>query len=332
MPQQDARFDVVGIGNAIVDVVARVDERLLLDCQLAKGSMALVDEARSDALRAKVKPDTIMSGGSAANTVAGLACFGARAAFVGKVRDDEPGRAFAGALRQAGVHYETPVAGEGPGTAICHVWVTPDGERTMSTYLGACRALGPDDVDADEVAASAVTYLEGYLWDPPSAKDAFRKAVSVAHGAGRRVALSLSDAFCVDRFRDEFLGLMRDGSVDLVFCNESELRSLYQTADFDTALRALAAEGVHAVVTRGEAGCVATAPNTAPESVPARPVDQVVDTTGAGDLFAAGYLAGLARGESVRRCAELGALGASEIIKHLGARPQVDLRVLAGLG
>ncbi len=329
MPQGETRFDVVGIGNAIVDAVARVDERVLLDCGLRKGTMALVDEAQSEALRAKVPPDTVMSGGSAANTMAGLACFGARAAFIGKVRNDEPGRDFADALRRAGVHYATPFSGEGPGTAVCLVWVTPDGERTMNTYLGACRALTPDDVDADEVASAAITYLEGYLWDPPSAKDAFRKAVSVAHGAGRLVALSLSDAFCVDRYRDEFLGLMRDRSVDVVFCNESELRSLYQTADFDTALRALAAESLHGVVTRGAQGCVVVRTDAAPEAVPAWPVEPIVDTTGAGDLFAAGYLSGLARAEPVRRCAELGALGASEIIKHLGARPQVDLRAMA---
>ena len=323
------RYDVVGIGNAIVDILARVDERLLRDCDLQKGSMALVDEARADALRAKVTPDAVMSGGSAANTMAGLACFGARGAFVGKVRDDAPGQRFSAAMRETGIAFTTPVSGEGPGTAVCLVFVTPDGERTMSTYLGACREMTPADLDEAAIADAKILYLEGYLWDPPFAKDAFRRAVAVAHGAGRRVALSLSDAFCVDRYRDEFLGLIRDKSVDIVFCNESELCALYQTSDFDTALRALAAEGVEAAVTRSAEGCVVVAPGATPLVVPARKVETVVDTTGAGDLFAAGYLAGLARGESQQRCAELGALGASEIIKHLGARPQVDLKALA---
>ena len=325
----EAKYDVIGIGNAIVDILARVDERLLADCQLAKGSMRLVDETQADALRAKVTPDAVMSGGSAANTMAGLASFGARGAFIGKVRDDEPGRDFAEALRATGIDYTTPVSGDGAGTAVCLVFVTPDGERTMSTYLGACQALSPADLDKEAIAASKILYLEGYLWDPAQAKDAFRAAVKIAHGANRKVALSLSDAFCVDRYRDEFLGLMRDKSVDIIFCNESELHALYQTADFDTALSALQQEGVHAVVTRSAQGCVVVTPGTAPESVPARKVDEVVDTTGAGDLFAAGFLAGLSSGETPRRCAELGALGASEIIKHLGARPKVDLKAMA---
>lgn len=325
----EARYDVIGIGNAIVDILARVDERVLAECDLAKGSMSLIDEARANALRAKITPAAVMSGGSAANTMAGLASFGARGAFIGKVRDDDAGRDFAQALRGIGIDYTTPVSGEGPGTAVCLVFVTPDGERTMSTYLGACQGLSPADLDEGAIASSKVLYLEGYLWDPAQAKDAFRKAVTIAHGANRKVALSLSDAFCVDRYRDEFLGLMRDRSVDIVFCNESELHSLYQTADFDTALRAIAQDNVHAVITRSEQGCVVVVPGAAPQAVPARKVDAVVDTTGAGDLFAAGYLAGFSRGESARRCAELGALGASEIIKHLGARPQVDLKALA---
>ena len=325
----EARYDVVGIGNAIVDILARVDERLLADCKLAKGSMSLVDEAQAKTLRAKITSDAVMSGGSAANTMAGLAAFGARGAFIGKVRDDDAGRDFGKALRGIGIDYTTPPSSDGPATAVCLVFVTPDGERTMSTYLGACQALGPTDLDEQAIADAKILYLEGYLWDPAHAKDAFRKAVKVAHAAQRKVALTLSDAFCVDRYRDEFLGLMRDKSVDIVFCNESELHSLYQTADYDTALRALAEEGVHAIVTRSEQGCVVVTPGASPEAVPARMVETVVDTTGAGDLFAAGYLAGFARGESTRRCAELGALGASEIIKHLGARPQVDLKAMA---
>ncbi len=324
-----AKYDVVGIGNAIVDILARVDEKMLADCQLAKGSMSLIDEARAKALNGMIKADAVMSGGSAANTMAGLATFGARGAFIGKVRDDESGRAFAEALRATGIDYATPPSAEGPATAVCLVFVTPDGERTMSTYLGACQDLRSSDLDEAAIADAKVLYLEGYLWDPVHAKDAFRRAVKVSHDAGRRVALSLSDAFCVDRYRDEFLALIRDKAVDIVFCNESELHSLYQTPDFDTALRALAKEGIEAAVTRGEKGCVVLRPGAAPEAVPARKVETVIDTTGAGDLFAAGYLAGVSRGESARRCGELGALGASEIIKHLGARPQVDLKAMA---
>jgi sugar/nucleoside kinase (ribokinase family) len=324
-----AKYDVIGIGNAIVDILARVDERFLLDANLQKGTMALVEEGRSDELRALIVPDAIMSGGSAANTMVGLARFGARAAFIGKVRRDGPGDNFTDDLRKAGVAFTTAASTDGIGTAVCLVFVTPDGERTMSTFLGACRDLDPADIDEAEIAAAKILYLEGYLWDPPFAKDAFRKAVGVARRANRKVALSLSDAFCVDRYRDEFLSLMRDGSLDYVFCNESELHSLYQTADFDTALRALAAEKVTGIVTRSAQGCVVTAPGLAPEAVPARPVENVVDTTGAGDLFAAGFLAGLTRGETMSRCAQLGALGASEIIQQLGARPARDLKRLA---
>ena len=324
-----AKYDVVGIGNAIVDILARVDDSMLVECALAKGSMSLIDEARATTLRGRITPDAVMSGGSAANTMAGLARFGARGAFIGKVRDDDAGRAFADALRDGGIDYTTPRSTEGPATALCLVFVTPDGERTMSTYLGACQDLRVSDLDEQAIADANVLYLEGYLWDPIHAKDAFRRAVKISHDAGRRVALSLSDAFCVDRYRDEFLALMREKAVDIVFCNESELCSLYQTVDFDAALRALAQENVEAAVTRSEKGCVVLKPGAAPEIVPARHVATVVDTTGAGDLFAAGYLAGLSRGERARRCGELGALGASEIIKHLGARPQVDLKAMA---
>jgi adenosine kinase len=258
----------------------------------------------------------------------GVAGFGGRAAFIGKLKADELGRAFSHDIRAAGVSFETPPANDGPPTGRCYVLVTPDGERTMNTYLGAAQDLHPHDVDENMVAASAITYLEGYLWDPKHAKEAFLKAAKIAHGSGRKVALSLSDAFCVDRWRDEFLGLMRAGTLDLVFANEAELHSLYQTSDFNGAVAALRADIGAAVVTRSEKGCLVLGPQGV-EAVPAFPVERVVDTTGAGDLFAAGFLCGLARGQDDRSCGRLGALAAAEVIQHLGARPENSLRQLA---
>jgi adenosine kinase len=279
-------------------------------------------------------PAIEISGGSAANTIVGIASLGARAAFIGKVKDDLLGRAFAHDIRASGVAFDTPPAFEGASTARCYVLVTPDGERTMNTYLGAAQDLHPADIDAELVAGSAITYLEGYLWDPKNAKDAFLKAAAIAHNAKRVVALTLSDAFCVDRWRDEFLQLMRSRTVDLVFANEAELHSLYQTGDFDSAITALRADVDVAVVTRSEKGCVVVS-RDATEAVPAYPVERVVDTTGAGDLFAAGFLTGLARGADDRTCGRLGALAAAEVIGHLGARPETSLQALArdnGLG
>jgi sugar/nucleoside kinase (ribokinase family) len=323
-----ARFDVLGIGNAIVDVIARTEEDFLLKQGMHKGTMALIDEARAQAIYDAMGPAIETSGGSAANTIVGLASLGSRAAFIGKVKDDELGRTFAHDIRAAGATYTTPPAADGPSTARCYVLVTPDGERTMNTYLGAAQDLHPADIDAELVAASAVLYLEGYLWDPKNAKDAFVKAAKIAHEAERTVALSLSDAFCVDRWRVEFLELMRSGTVDLIFANETELHSLYQTSDFDTAVAALRADVSVAVVTRSEKGCVVVGPEGT-EAVPAFPIERVVDTTGAGDLFAAGFLSGLARGADDRTCGRLGALAAAEVIGHLGARPEASLRDLA---
>ena len=323
-----ARFDVLGIGNAIVDVIARTEEDFLLKQGMHKGTMALIDEARAQAIYAAMGPAIETSGGSAANTIVGLASLGSRSAFIGKVKDDELGRTFAHDIRAAGAAYTTPPAADGPSTARCYVLVTPDGERTMNTYLGAAQDLHPADIDADLVAASAVLYLEGYLWDPKNAKDAFIKAAKIAHEAERTVALSLSDAFCVDRWRAEFLQLMRSGTVDLIFANETELHSLYQTSDFNTAVAALRADVSAAVVTRSEKGCIVLGPEGT-EAVPAFPIERVVDTTGAGDLFAAGFLSGLARGADDRTCGRLGALAAAEVIQHLGARPEASLRDLA---
>lgn len=324
-----AKIDVLGIGNAIVDTLARAEEDALLAAGLVKGGMQLVDEARAAEIYATMGPTTVVSGGSAANTLVGVAGFGFSAGFIGKVKDDDAGREFAHDIRGAGVAFDTPFAADGAATARCLVLVTPDGQRTMSTFLGACQALGPQDVDEELVASAGILYLEGYLWDPPAAKDAFLKAAKASRAAGRRVALSLSDAFCVDRYRGEFLGLIRDGLVDIVFANESELHSLYETSDFETALKALSAESnLLGVVTRSEKGVVVVdGPKW--KAVPAFPVSEVVDTTGAGDLFAAGFLAGLARGLPYEGGASLGALAAAEVISHVGARPQKDLRQLA---
>jgi sugar/nucleoside kinase (ribokinase family) len=322
------RFDVLGLGNAIVDVIAPVDDDFLIKAQLRKGGMQLIDEERAQALYDAMGATTIVSGGSAANTIAGLASFGAKGAFIGKVRADEAGHAFAHDIKAAGVHFSTPPAQEGPATASCLILVTPDGQRTMNTFLGACQNLTIEDVDADDVAASQVLYLEGYLWDPPAAKTAFVEAARIAHGAKRKVALTLSDVFCVDRHQQEFLRLIRDGVVDILFANESELHALYQTADFDVALAALRQENILAAITRSEKGAVVVDGDKTHE-VPAAPIENLIDTTGAGDLFAAGFLTGFTRGEPLNRCARLGALAASEIIQHFGARPEVRLARLA---
>jgi sugar/nucleoside kinase (ribokinase family) len=322
-------IDVLGIGNAIVDVLAPAQDDALVKAGLHKGAMQLVDEARATQLYAAMGPTTVVSGGSAANTMAGIASLGASAAFVGKVKDDEAGREFAHDIRKAGVGFDTPFASDGAATARCLIFVTPDGQRTMNTFLGACQALGPEDIDDNLTASAKVLYMEGYLWDPPGAKAAFLKAAKVSRAHDRKVALSLSDAFCVDRYRDEFLGLIRDGVVDILFANESELHALYQTADFDTALKALQGEKkLLGVVTRSEQGVV-VAEGSSVIAAPAFPVDEVVDTTGAGDLFAAGFLAGYTRGVSHARSASLGALAAAEVISHFGARPQKDLAQLA---
>ena len=323
-----SKIHVLGLGNAIVDVLARGEEDFLTDHALIKGAMTLVDEARAEQLYAAMPGTIVVSGGSAANTILGVASLGLEAAFIGKVKTDSLGDMFAHDIRGAGVAFDVAAATDGPATARCLILVTPDGQRTMSTFLGACQNLTEADIDPARVREAGIVYLEGYLWDPPAAKAAFVKASRIARGAGRRVALSLSDSFCVDRYRDEFLGLIRDGSVQILFANESELHSLYQTADFDTAVAALRAEGVLGIVTRGAAGSlVVTAAETL--AVPAAPVAAVVDTTGAGDLFAAGFLAGLGRDLAPRECARLGALAAAEIIGHIGARPQQDLAGLA---
>jgi adenosine kinase len=323
-----AKYDVLGIGNAIFDILVQADESFLSRHGMTKGGMALIDEARALSIYRDMGPAIEMSGGSAANTIVGVASLGARAAYVGKVRDDQIGRLYTHDIRAAQVAFETKPASDGPATGCSYILVTPDGERTMNTYLGAAQELMPDDIDAAQVAASAIVYLEGYLWDPKNAKEAFVKASTIAHDAGRQVALTLSDSFCVDRYRGEFLDLMRNGTVDLVFANEAELHSLYQTSDFDTALKQFRSDTKLGVVTRSEKGCV-VASKEGITAVPAFPIDKMVDTTGAGDLFAAGFLFGLVRGAGHENAGRLGALAAAEIIQHIGARPQTSLKELA---
>ncbi len=319
-------LDAVAVGSAIVDVLATADDALLEAHGLVKGTMALVDAERAEALYAAMGPAVAISGGSAANTVAGIASFGGAAAFIGKVGDDQLGSVFAHDIRAVGVEFATPPLRGGPATARCLVLVTPDAQRTMSTYLGAASGLRAEDIDEGVIVRAQVTYLEGYLWDPPEAIDALRRAIGLAHAARRQVALSLSDPFCVDRHRQEFLDLI-EGEVDVLFANEVEIMSLLEVATFEEAVRAVRGLCDVAALTRGPLGSVVVAGTTVVD-VPAAPVERVVDTTGAGDLYAAGFLHGFTRGADIERCARLGTLAAAEVITHLGARPQVPLATL----
>jgi len=319
-------IDVVGIGNAIVDVIARCDEVFLDKEALVKGTMALIDADRAEALYRMMGPGTEASGGSAGNTMAGIASLGGNGAYIGNVRDDLLGEVFRHDLTAQGVRFDTPPATVGPGTARCLILVTPDGQRTLNTYLGACVALGPDDIDPAIVGRAQVTYLEGYLFDPPLAQQAFRKAAEIAHGAGRKVALSLSDPFCVERHRAAFRDLVA-GDVDILFANEVEICSLYETADFAVAAGAVRGHVAIAALTRSAQGSVILA-GGAEHRVAAAPVTRVVDSTGAGDLYAAGFLYGLTRGLPLPICGETGGLCAAEIISHVGARPERNLSEL----
>ena len=323
-----SRFDVVGIGNAIVDIISRADDDFLLQENLQKGAMSLIDEGTAEKLYRLMGPTTVTSGGSAANTIAGLASFGCKTAFIGRVFDDQLGAEFAHDIKAAGVEFKTSMSKSGPKTARCFVFVTPDGERTMNTYLGACQGLSICDINADFIQSSKITYLEGYLWDPPEAKEAFRAAVRIAHEATRLVAFTLSDTFCVDRYRREFLDLIADRSIDILFANEHELLSLFETSNLQTAVQALQGKGLLAVITRSEKGALIVQ-DEGVLSFPAVSVDRVVDTTGAGDLYAAGFLAGLSNALEFGDCARLGALAAAEVIQQIGARPSRKLLHLA---
>lgn len=324
----ETRFDVLGVGNAIVDVLARVDDGFVDTHGLAKDAMLLIDEERAEALYAAMPPGQEISGGSAANTLAGVASLGARGAYIGKVAEDQLGEVFAHDLRAAGVHYDTMPLFGGPATARCLIAVPPDARRAMNTFLGASALIDEDDIEPELVKASTVTFLEGYLFDRPEAKTAFVRAAEIAQASDRRVALTLSDIFCVERHRASFRHLVKN-HIDVLFANEAELKSLYETDDFDAALAAVRAETRVAAVTRSEKGAVILSGDIEAR-VPAQHVETVVDTTGAGDLFAAGFLSAYARGMSLEECGRLGVIAASEIISHMGARPQTDLKTLAG--
>ncbi len=321
-----ASLDVTGIGNAIVDIIAKSDDAFLINNAITKGGMTLIDAAAATTLYSAMGPGIETSGGSAANTIAGVAGLGGKAAFIGKVQKDQLGEVFAHDLRALGVQYDTPASTSESPTGRCLVLVTPDAQRSMSTFLGAGQELHPRDVDPATIATAQITYLEGYLWDPLHAKDAFRKAMDVAHQAGRQVAMSLSDAFCVERYRDEFQHLVA-GNIDILFANETEIMSLYQAETFDEALQAVRGKCAVAALTRSEKGCVIVAGDEVHVIEAVKPA-QLIDTTGAGDLFAAGFLFGLTHGRNVAASARIGALAASEVIAHLGPRPQSDLKAL----
>jgi sugar/nucleoside kinase (ribokinase family) len=316
-------FDVLGIGNAIVDVLAYAEDDLVAELDLVRGAMTLIDEERSAFLYRRMGPGREVSGGSCANTMAALAALGGRSAYIGRVRDDQLGRVFSHDIRAAGVTFRSRPRPTGPATATCMIFVTPDGQRTMNTYLGACIELGPDDVDPELVAGSSITYLEGYLWDRPDAKAACRKAAVLCHEAGKKLALTLSDAFCVDRWRGEFRDLV-EHEVDILFANESEITSLYEVGSFDEALQEVRRNVHFAALTRGSKGSVVLRGEEI-HVIDAAPPARVLDTTGAGDLYAAGFLRGLTMGLDLASCGRLGSACAAEIIAQYGARAERPL-------
>jgi sugar/nucleoside kinase (ribokinase family) len=319
-------FDVVGVGNALVDVIAHADDGFIHQHELVKGSMTLVDTDRALYLYRALGSAVEMSGGSAANTMCGVASLGGRAAYVGKVSNDDLGNVFGHDLRAVGVQFRPGAPEADTPTGRCIIVVTPDAQRTMNTYLGVSSLLQPADIHEETVALGKVLYMEGYLYDRPAAKDAFRHAASVAHANGRQVSLTLSDSFCVDRHRDDFRTLVTD-QVDILFGNEDELRSLYQVESFDAAIAAVRTDCHLAVITMGAQGCAIVTKDEVLHT-PAEPVEQVLDTTGAGDLFAAGFLFGYTRELPLVECAKLGAIAAAEVISHVGPRPLVELKTL----
>lgn len=319
-------LDVVGVGNAIVDVLSQTEDSLLQKFSLPKGSMTLIEMEQAEEIYAHMSPITQMSGGSAANTLAALASLGGRGGYIGKVADDKLGKIFGDGMRDCGVEYQTASLVAGPPTARCMVLVTPDAQRTMCTYLGASVLISPDDIDDALIARAQITYLEGYLFDGDLARATFVRAAQSAHAAGRKVALTLSDSFCVERHRAAFLDLISN-HVDLVFANEAEIISLYQVDNFEAAVDHLRGIDKIVCITRSEKGSVVVQGN-AVVTVGAEPVERVIDTTGAGDLYAAGFLYGYTRGQSLDTCARIGSLAAAEIIQHLGARPQRPLVTL----
>lgn len=326
-PVTEPRLDVLAIGNAIVDVIATADEAFLAAEKMAKGSMQLVDAAQAEHIYGRMAPGRETSGGSAANTVAGLAALGLRTGFIGQVAEDQLGEVFAHDIRALGVEFLTPPSQGDAATARCLILVTPDAQRTMNTFLGASQYLPATALDANQVQTAAILYLEGYLWDPEEPRAAMEHAIALARGAGRKVAFTLSDSFCVERHRDGFNALIDAGKIDILFANEDEIISLTRTNDVDAALEAVAGKLPLLVVTRSEKGALAVAGGRRVE-VPAEPVGKVVDTTGAGDLFAAGFLAGQIQGRSLEHSLRMGAIAAAEVISHYGARPEANLKAL----
>jgi sugar/nucleoside kinase (ribokinase family) len=320
-----SQYDVLCIGNAIVDIIARCDEAFLSENEIIKGAMNLIDAERAELLYSRMGPAIEASGGSAGNTAAGIASFGGRTAYFGKVANDHLGQIYSHDIRALGVAFDTRPLDTPPPTARSMIFVTPDGERSMNTYLGACVELGPDDVEEEKAKGAKVTYFEGYLWDPPLAKEAIRLTARHAHAAGREVAMTLSDSFCVDRYREEFLDLMRSRTVDIVFANESELKALYQTSSFEAGLDAIRNDCKLAVVTRSERGSVAVRGDETVQ-IDAIEIAELVDTTGAGDLYAAGFLYGYTSGHDLAACGSLGSLAAGLVIQQVGPRPRQNLR------
>lgn len=323
LEEKMTKYDVVGVGNAIVDILAKVDDSFLKKHGLTKASMSLISETEAYTLYDDMPPAVEKSGGSAANTLAGIASFGGKAAFIGKVKDDELGGIFGHDLRSIGVHFDTMPSKKGAATAKCLIAITPDAERTMSTFLGATKEITIDDIDEDVIASSKVTYLEGYLWDEPNAKEAMKRAVAIARKNDRKVALSLSDAFCVDRHRQEFLNLIKEG-VDILFANEAEVKCLFETDNLDQCVEKIKSYADIIAITLGAKGSLVIHGDVIQKIAPVTGI-KVVDTTGAGDLYASGFLYGYTHGYNFEQCGKLATLSASEVIQHVGARPESKL-------
>lgn len=319
-------LDLVGIGNAIVDVLSKTDDSFLTSNKIHKGTMTLIEAEQAEALYAKMGPGMEVSGGSAANTVAAFASMSGKAGYIGKVSNDQLGSVFRHDIKAYGVDFDTPALEDGPPTARCLILITPDAQRTMCTFLGACVWIAPSDLNEEMIKNAKVTYLEGYLYDRPRAKQTFRKACEIAHGAGKKIALSLSDPFCVERHRDEFLDLVKT-DVDILFSNEAEIAALFRAQDFEHTVHYARESCEVTVITRGAQGSLVVTQDDIFEIKP-EPVAQVVDTTGAGDMYAAGFLYGYTRGKPMAECGRIGSIAAAEVIAHVGARPQMDLKKL----
>lgn len=326
-PTSEARYDVIAIGNAVVDVIASCEEELIAELELNRGGMTLVDEARADALYDAMPPAKELSGGSAANTLAGLSTLGLQCAFIGQVADDQLGQVFRHDMRATGIDFDTSAREGEPATGRVLIFVTPDGERTMNTFLGAGQYLPATALDEELIASAGILYLEGYLWDPEEPRRAMRRAIEVAREAGRRIAFTASESFVIERHGDDFRSMIEDGVIDILFVNEGELATLTGEADFEAGIAALAGKVPVLVATKGEAGAIAVAHGERAE-VSAEAVDRVIDTTGAGDQFAAGFLSGYAKGAPLEVCLKRGAIAAAEVIAHYGPRPEADMQAL----